>query len=83
MSALAIGERIELRIERYLLRSTFRISRGAKTHADVLTATITDGRHSGRGESVPYPRYGETAASVKALAAVNDLLDGLAKEAVK
>lgn len=80
MSELAIGSRIELRIERYPLRSAFRISRGAKTHADVLTATITDATHVGRGESVPYGRYGETTASVLAQAAaceaqLRDVLD--------
>jgi L-Ala-D/L-Glu epimerase len=46
------------------LKQTFRIARGAKTEAVVVVATIQDGDHSGRGECVPYARYGETVASV-------------------
>ena len=42
----------------------FRISRGAKTAADVVVVEITDGDVSGRGECVPYPRYGETVDGV-------------------
>jgi len=46
------------------LKQTFRIARGAKNEAVVVVATIDDGNHSGRGECVPYARYGETVASV-------------------
>ncbi len=38
----------------------FRIARGTKTAADVVTVTIGEGDARGRGEAVPYPRYGET-----------------------
>ena len=38
----------------------FRIARGTKTAADVVTVTIGEGEIFGRGEAVPYPRYGET-----------------------
>jgi L-Ala-D/L-Glu epimerase len=38
----------------------FRIARGTKTVADVVTVTIGEGGTFGRGEAVPYPRYGET-----------------------
>lgn len=38
----------------------FRIARGAKTAADVVTVTIGEGDMVGWGEAVPYPRYGET-----------------------
>jgi L-Ala-D/L-Glu epimerase len=48
------------RIETWALAERFVIARGAKTHADVLVAEITDGRHTGRGEAVPYARYDET-----------------------
>jgi L-alanine-DL-glutamate epimerase-like enolase superfamily enzyme len=72
VSSLRIGARIELRMERFALRTAFRISRGAKTHADVLVATITDGPHVGRGEAVPYPRYGESGDSVLAQASSNE-----------
>ncbi|MFZ9709261.1 MAG: N-acetyl-D-Glu racemase DgcA [Steroidobacteraceae bacterium] len=57
---------LELRAERWALREPFRISRGVKTHAEVVVVEIRDGRHVGRGECVPYARYGETVASVLA-----------------
>lgn len=46
------------------LHSPFRISRGVRHAADVVTVEITQGDRTGRGESVPYPRYGESIASV-------------------
>jgi len=42
------------------------ISRGAKTEAHVVVAEIVDGPHRGRGEAVPYARYGETVEGVLA-----------------
>jgi len=54
------------RTQRLALRAPFRISRGVKTHAEVVTVQVRDGEASGRGECVPYPRYGETVASVRA-----------------
>jgi L-alanine-DL-glutamate epimerase-like enolase superfamily enzyme len=46
------------------LHSPFRISRGVRHVADVVTAELAQGDRTGRGESVPYPRYGESIASV-------------------
>lgn len=46
------------------LKQTFRIARGAKNEAVVVVAAIGEGDRSGRGECVPYARYGETVASV-------------------
>ncbi|MDE0590730.1 dipeptide epimerase [Halocynthiibacter sp. C4] len=46
------------------LAEVFTISRGSRTHAHVLTVRITDGAHTGWGECVPYPRYGESIESV-------------------
>ncbi|HML29342.1 MAG TPA: dipeptide epimerase [Hyphomicrobium sp.] len=40
------------------------MSRGAKTAADVVVAEVSDGIHTGRGEAVPYGRYGETVNGV-------------------
>ena len=59
--------RIEVTEAAFELAEAFVISRGARTHAKVLTVTVTDGLHSGRGECVPYARYGETMESVTAL----------------
>lgn len=44
------------------LATPFRISRGVKTAADVVTVTLTQDGVTGRGECVPYPRYGESVA---------------------
>ncbi len=52
------------RIESWELAVPFVISRGAKTTADVLYVEVSDGQTHGRGEAVPYGRYGETADSV-------------------
>jgi L-alanine-DL-glutamate epimerase-like enolase superfamily enzyme len=54
--------------QRWPIAGTFTISRGSKSEAEVLLATIAEdgGRLAGRGECVPYARYGETVASVTA-----------------
>ena len=61
---------LSVRIERWPLERPFTISRGAKTEAVVVIAELEDG-HRGRGEAVPYARYGETpegvAAAIQAL----------------
>ncbi len=54
------------RAERWPIAGTFAISRGAKTEAAVVVAELSDGRHRGRGECVPYARYGETVETVLA-----------------
>ena len=57
---------LSVRVERWPIAGAFSISRGSKTEAAVVVAELTDGRHRGRGECVPYPRYGETADGVSA-----------------
>jgi len=52
--------------DRFRLAQTFTISRGSKTEAQVLTVGIRHGGVKGQGECVPYSRYGETHASVRA-----------------
>ncbi len=51
-------------IETWPLATAFTISRGAKTEAKVVVATLRDGDNIGRGECVPYARYGETLDGV-------------------
>ncbi|WP_336965856.1 N-acetyl-D-Glu racemase DgcA [Sphingobium aquiterrae] len=46
--------------EDFPLATPFRISRGVKTVAEVVTVSIAQGGYVGRGEGVPYPRYGES-----------------------
>ncbi len=48
----------------FKLAEVFTISRGSRTEARVLTAEIRRGGVRGRGECVPYARYGETLDSV-------------------
>lgn len=46
------------------LVAPFRIARGVKHAADVVMVELRQGGASGRGESVPYARYGESVDSV-------------------
>jgi|TARA_R110000751_G_scaffold74819_3_gene151115 L-alanine-DL-glutamate epimerase-like enolase superfamily enzyme len=57
------------------LRTAFKISRGAKTQAEVVVVTLGDGEFSGRGECVPYARYGESIDQV--IADINAQADAL------
>lgn len=50
--------------ESFPIAGAFTISRGSKTTAEVLTCSIVEGTHVGRGECVPYRRYGETVEGV-------------------
>lgn len=53
-------------IERWPIARPFTTARGTKRTADVVVATITDGTFEGRGECVPYPRYGDDPDAVAA-----------------
>ncbi len=57
---------LSVQIERWPLAGAFTISRGSKTEAVVVTVELRDGTHRGRGECVPYARYGETPDGVVA-----------------
>lgn len=52
--------------ESWPLASPFRIARGVKFAADVVVVQIREGAACGRGEAVPYARYGESIDSVLA-----------------
>ena len=68
---------LEARHDRFALHTPFRIARGAKTAANVVTVTIAQDGHIGRGEGVPYPRYGESVASaLDEIAHVRDAIEG-------
>ncbi len=53
-----------VRSETWPIRGQFAISRGSKNKVEVVIAEISDGSYKGRGECVPYPRYGESIDSV-------------------
>ena len=56
--------KIEAREEIWPLKNVFRISRGSRTEALVVVATVNDGQYTGRGEGVPIRRYNQTSESV-------------------
>ncbi|MEM6824881.1 MAG: N-acetyl-D-Glu racemase DgcA [Pseudomonadota bacterium] len=58
--------KINVAAECFRLAEVFTISRGSRTEAKVLSVTLEDGVHLGRGECVPYARYGESLDSVAA-----------------
>ena len=55
-----------VRTESWPIAGSFKISRGAKTSADVVVVELADGDAIGRGECVPYTRYGESLEGVVA-----------------
>jgi L-alanine-DL-glutamate epimerase-like enolase superfamily enzyme len=62
-------------IEYWPIAGAFAISRGVKTEAVTVVAEVSRGSHTGRGECVPYPRYGETPeATLAALQAMREPL---------
>ncbi len=68
---------LEARHDRFALHTPFRIARGVKTAADVITVSIMQDGHAGHGEGVPYPRYGESVASaLDEIAHVRDAIEG-------
>ena len=55
---------LSVSFDSFPLAEVFTISRGARTTAEVLTVHATENGVTGRGECVPYARYGETRESV-------------------
>jgi L-Ala-D/L-Glu epimerase len=53
-------------VDSFPIAGRFTIARGSRTAITVVTATIRDGSVEGRGECVPYARYGETVEGVVA-----------------
>jgi L-Ala-D/L-Glu epimerase len=61
-----LPRRLHIAVERFPIAGRFVISRGAKTEAVVVVATLDEGRFRGRGECVPYARYDESIENVVA-----------------
>jgi L-alanine-DL-glutamate epimerase-like enolase superfamily enzyme len=72
---------MEITVERWPIAGTFTISRGSKTEAAIVLCTLRDGSHTGRGECVPYARYGESLES--ACAEIEKLRDAIAAGATR
>jgi L-alanine-DL-glutamate epimerase-like enolase superfamily enzyme len=77
--------KLAARIERWPIAGAFTISRGAKTEAIAVVAEVSQGGHTGRGECVPYARYGETPeATLAALLSMREALrNGLSRQALQ
>ena len=76
---------LDARIERWPIEGGFTISRGAKTEAVVVVAELRRGDRAGRGECVPYPRYGETPeATLASILGMKDAIGrGLERQALQ
>jgi L-alanine-DL-glutamate epimerase-like enolase superfamily enzyme len=61
-----VSRTLRARHDRFALSRPFRIARGVKTAADVVTVEIHLDGVTGRGEGVPYPRYSESIDSALA-----------------
>lgn len=55
---------LTVRSESWPIRGSFTISRGSKTSAEVVVVELSRDGNIGRGEAVPYARYGESMESV-------------------
>lgn len=78
---------MEIRVfsESWPIRGSFTIARGSKTAADVVVVELTQDGVTGRGECVPYARYGESVQGV--IAQIETLLgairEGLDREGLQ
>lgn len=71
--------------EAWPLHTPFVISRGSRSEASVVVVEIEEDGIKGVGECTPYPRYGESLASVMAqiMTLVPDLQTGLTRESLQ
>ena len=69
--------KLTVRDERWPIAGRFVIARGAKTEAHVVVVELTQGEARGRGECVPYARYGESVEGVLGeIASVREQVEG-------
>lgn len=74
---IAVPLKLHAHIERWPIAGGFTISRGAKTEAIVIVAEVSRAGHTGRGECVPYARYGETPeGTLAAIQAMQAAIEG-------
>ncbi len=74
--------RLQILGERWPIAGVFTIARGSKTEAQVVTVSVGDGEHLGRGEGTPYARYDETTETVIAqIEALRDRIEAGADRA--
>lgn len=63
---MSMSIRLHVSTQSWPLKVPFRISRGAKTHANTVQVRIEQGGFVGESEAVPYARYDESQESVQA-----------------
>jgi L-alanine-DL-glutamate epimerase-like enolase superfamily enzyme len=72
--------KIEAKEEIFPLNHPFRISRGSRTEACVITVSVSDGQYTGRGEGVPIARYDQSTDSVFAQIESIQIIDDLGRD---
>ena len=72
--------KIEAKEEIFPLNNPFRISRGSRTEACVITVSVSDGQYTGRGEVVPIARYDQSIDSVFAQIESIQIIDDLDRD---
>ncbi|MBX2881700.1 MAG: L-Ala-D/L-Glu epimerase [Granulosicoccus sp.] len=77
--------RVQVVTNSFAIDGKFTISRGSRTQAQVLTVVLEAGGMRGRGECVPYTRYGESLPSVRdqIMSLERDIHDGLTRESLQ
>jgi len=85
MTADVSGRSLNVAAETWPMAGVFRISRGARTEAQVVVVEITEGDAVGRAECVPYPRYGESIAdTIEQISAMEGAIcEGLSRDALQ
>jgi L-Ala-D/L-Glu epimerase len=74
---ITVPLKLHATIERWPIAGGFTISRGAKTEAIVIVAEVSRAGQTGRGECVPYARYGETPeGTLAAIQAMQTAIEG-------
>ena len=72
-----MARRLTIAVERFPIAGRFTIARGSRTEAVVVVAILRDADAAGRGECVPYARYGETPEGVAdSIEAMRDAVEG-------
>ena len=66
---------LNVRLARWPIAGSFTIARGSRTEVRTVIAEISEGKATGRGECVPYARYGVTVEAVADT--ISDLADDL------
>jgi L-Ala-D/L-Glu epimerase len=75
MTSTPSSRHLAAAVEHWPIAGSFTISRGAKTEAVTVVAEVGQDGRTGRGECVPYRRYGETPeATLAALLAMQEPL---------